>query len=32
MTRGIGLVFIDYFEHGAMPSAATPSRPVQHEA
>jgi uncharacterized protein (DUF697 family) len=31
MTRGIGLVFIDYFENGATPPAATPSPPAQRE-
>jgi uncharacterized protein (DUF697 family) len=31
MTRGIGLVFVEYFEQGAMPPAATPSAPAQHE-
>jgi hypothetical protein len=31
MTRGIGLVFVEYFAQGAMPPAATPSAPAQHE-
>ncbi len=31
MTRGIGLTFIEYFENGAMPSAAPPSAPAQEE-
>ncbi len=30
MTRGIGLIFIEYFENGAMPPA-TPSAPAQNE-
>jgi uncharacterized protein (DUF697 family) len=31
MTRAIGLMFIDYFENGAMPPAARPSAPAQNE-
>jgi uncharacterized protein (DUF697 family) len=31
MTRAIGLMFIDYFENGAMPPATRPSAPVRNE-
>jgi uncharacterized protein (DUF697 family) len=32
MTRGIGLIFIEYFENGAMPPAARPSAPAKTDA
>jgi uncharacterized protein (DUF697 family) len=31
MTRGIGLILIEYFENGAMPPAATPSAPAKNK-
>jgi len=32
MTRGIGLIFIEYFENGGMPPAAKPSARAQNES